>query len=212
MDVRESRRLSGTSGARLRARARRAAVMALATLALGAVALPAARAAGEDDVNVRVNARGATVEVDVEFTVDVPAQDAWRVLTDYDRMAKFVPTLESSRIVGGSGTHLEVEQHWRVRHGVVAYASQNVREVTLEPYREIRTRLLRGDLEASESVTRLEPHGHGVRVVNHGVHVVRTLVPGGVISHFVEADTRRQFAGLRDEIVRRRQKMAHAGN
>jgi hypothetical protein len=129
-------------------------------------------------------------------------------VTDYDNMAKFVSNLQASRIVERIDNKLVVMQKGRASRGPLSFSFENVREILLTPPTEIRSRLISGDLESSEFITRVVDHGDSAQIVNHGEFVPKVWVPPIVGPTVIEAETRKQFRELRDEIMRRKAETA----
>jgi len=172
--------------------------------ALTLLSAPALAQADDRDIAVRIQQEGARIIVDVNLPVAATAIETWAVMTDYDHMASFVSNLESSRILERSGDRLTIEQKGRASRGPLSFAFQNVREIVLTPPREIRSRLVSGDLVASEFTTRVIDHGASAEIVNHGEFIPKMWVPPIIGPAVIEAETRKQFGELRTEIMRRK--------
>jgi hypothetical protein len=84
----------------------------------------------------------------------------------------------------------------------------NVREVELRPFTEVRSRLISGDLKASAFTTRLVEVDGLVHIVNSGRYTPKMWVPPVVGPALIEAETRKQFAEIRTEILRRSERRA----
>ena len=174
---------------------------------LGLLALlhvPPAWSADDADIDVHVRQVGRQVIVDVALPVDAAASEAWRVLTDYDNMATFISNLEVSKVVDRDGNTLTVMQKGKASRGPLTFSFENVRQIVLTPYSEIRSHLISGDLEASEFMTRLIDHGASVGITNHGEFIPNVWVPPLIGPAMIAAETRKQFAQLRTEILRRK--------
>ena len=156
------------------------------------------------DIVVHVKKNGEIIIVDVEMKVQASPLATWDVLTDYDHMAQFVTNVESSKINDRKGNTLVVAQKSGTAFGLLKFSFDNVREVELVPHSEIRSNLISGDMKASAFTTRIMSDGRGVtRVTNHGEFVPTMWVPPVIGTAFLEAETRRQFHELRNEIMRR---------
>jgi carbon monoxide dehydrogenase subunit G len=156
------------------------------------------------DIVVHVKKDGATIIVDVEMAVQAPPLAAWDVLTDYDHMAQFVTNVQASKITDRKGNTLVVAQKSGTSFGVLKFSFDNVREVELVPHSEVRSKLISGDMKASAFTTRIVSDvGGGARVFNHGEFVPTMWVPPVIGTAFLEAETRRQFHELRNEMMRR---------
>jgi len=180
---------------------------ASAALAL-AFAVHAALPANDADIDVHVLQNGNRITVDVNMPVQATAMETWKVVTDYDNMAKFVSNLQASRIVEQIDNRLVVMQKGKASRGPLSFSFENVREILLAPPTEIRSRLISGDLESSEFITRVVDHGDSAQIVNHGEFIPKVWVPPIVGPAVIEAETRKQFRELRDEIMRRKAKTA----
>ena len=112
--------------------------------------------------------------------------------------------MQASRITDRKGNTLIVAQKSSTALGLLKFSFDNVREVELVPHREIRSKLISGDMKASAFTTRIMSDGSGgTRVVNHGEFVPTMWVPPVVGTAFLESQTRKQFQELRNEIMRR---------
>ena len=169
-----------------------------------AQAPPRTDAQDAKDIVVHVKKDGATIIVDVEMVVQVPPLAAWDVLTDYDHMAQFVTNVQASKITDRKGNTLVVAQKSGTSFGLLKFSFDNVREVELVPHSEVRSKLISGDMKASAFTTRIVSNGGGgARVFNHGEFVPTMWVPPVIGTAFLEAETRRQFHELRNEMTRR---------
>jgi hypothetical protein len=188
------------------------AVAAIWLLALApgpdAVAQQAGTTPDDADIAVHVVKNGASIVVDVNLPVNATAIETWNVMTDYDNMARFVTNLESSAILSRDRDRLVVVQKGKASRGPFTFAFENVREIVLTPYTEIRSRLISGNLEASEFTTRVLDHGASSQVVNHGEFIPKVWVPPIVGPAIIEAETRKQFQELRAEVLRRKARAA----
>jgi hypothetical protein len=157
----------------------------------------------DSDIVVRAEKSGSNIVIDAEMSVRAPVLAVWDVLTDYDHMAQFVANVNSSRITDRNGNILFVAQKSSTSFGLLKFLFDNVREVELVPHREIRSRLISGDMKDSAFTTRLVSDGGVTRVINHGEFVPTMWVPPVIGTAFLESETRRQFGELRTEILRR---------
>jgi hypothetical protein len=168
-----------------------------------AQAPPRTDAQDAKDIVVHVKKDGATIIVDVEMVVHASPLTTWEVLTDYDHMAQFVTNVQTSKITDRKGNTLVVAQKSGTSFGVLKFSFDNIREVELIPYSEVRSKLISGDMKASAFTTRIVSDGGGARVFNHGEFVPTMWVPPVIGTAFLEAETRRQFHELRNEMMRR---------
>jgi len=167
----------------------------------------AARAAPLDtqDIAVAVERDVEAIEVKVDLVVPATPQEVWDVLTDYDHMAEFVSNVVASRIIHREEDKIEVAQTSRLAFGLLELKFDNVREIEFVPSREIRSKLIRGDMKASAFTTNVAAEGNATRITNHGRFIPGRWIPPLIGTALLEAETRKQFAEFRAEILRRKQ-------
>lgn len=166
--------------------------------------LAAWSADSNQDIVVRVDKQGPKVFVYVDCPVNASALLAWGVLTDYDRMAQFVSNLELSVVERQEDNLLRVRQKGKVTRGLLTFSFDNVREIELQPYREIRSRMISGDLIPSEFTTRIAESDGVLHIINSGSYTPKIWVPPVIGPALIEMETRKQYGELRAEILRRR--------
>jgi len=164
----------------------------------------------DQDIDVKVAKNGQLVDVDVAFRVNASRDDAWRVLTDYNDMVRFVSSLTWSSIVRQDGNALEVAQKGNVQFGLLSFPFESTRRIELEPYHEIRSYLIDGDMKTSRFTTRIVDEGEVTLILQHGEVVSTMWVPPWIGPAIIAAGTRRQWQEFRAEILRR--KTPSAGN
>lgn len=155
------------------------------------------------DILVQVRKEGPAVAVDVVCPVDAPWSIVWEVLTDYDHMTHFLSNLEHSSVEDTAGNVLRVHQKGKASRGPLTLTFDIVREIELVPHSEIRSRLISGDLKASDFVTRIVVTAEGVNIVNSGRYLPKMWVPPLIGPALIEAETQKQFGEIRTEILRR---------
>jgi carbon monoxide dehydrogenase subunit G len=170
-----------------------------------AVFPPAVHAVAQDseDIAVAIHRDGDEFVLDVDFTVHATAQQVWNVMTDYDHMAQFISNMTMSRIVRRANDSLEVAQTTHLKIGLFDFKFDNVREIEFVPLQEIRSKLIRGDMKASAFTTRIAAEGEVTRITNHGRFIPDRWIPPLIGTLVLEAETRKQFAEFRAEIMRR---------
>ena len=182
----------------------RAVGVGIVVAVLGALTAPGWAAPPDDsDIVVHVTKNGPTISADVDCPVTAPVAVVWGVLVDYDHMAQFISNLATSVVRKRDGDRLIVYQKGKARRGPLTFAFENEREINLFPYREIRSRLISGDLKTSEFTTRIVDEGGILHIVNSGRYTPKLWVPPLIGPALIEAETRKQFGEIRAEILRR---------
>ncbi len=172
-------------------------------LALAWLPACAMAASIDDDILVQVRKDGQEIFVDVDCPVDASSSVVWEVLTDYGHMAQFISNLEHSRIESRAGNVLRVRQSGKVSRGFLSMSFDNVREIELEPHREIRSRLISGDMKASVFTTRIVEIDGRVHIVNAGRYQPTLWIPPVIGPALIRSETQKQFGEIRTEILRR---------
>jgi uncharacterized protein YndB with AHSA1/START domain len=185
---------------------RHAILLYILVLAALPDAAGAAESAGQAPVIVKATKIDDKIALDAQFTVQAPAQAVWNVLTDYDHMASFLPSLEQSKVVSREGNRWEVSQKGKQTYGFFSFPFDNLREVRVTPFTTIESHLIRGTLRLSDGLTRLIDKGGTTDVVYHGEFVPNISFPAGLGMGAVESETRKQFEQLRSEVDRRKAK------
>ena len=144
-----------------------------------------------------------TIFVDVDCPVRAPVAVIWEVLTDYDHMSGFISTLELQRRRGRRDNILTVRQKGNATLGLLSFTFENVREVEIVPLVEIRSHHISGDLESSTFTTRVIDVDGTPHIINIGRYIPKTWVPPLVGPALIGGETRKQFADIRAEILRR---------
>jgi Polyketide cyclase / dehydrase and lipid transport len=175
---------------------------------LAALAVSGWAATADEDIVVHAKKEGAEVVVEVDCPVRAPVLTVWDVLTDYDNMSSFISNLQYSAIQGRVDNVLKVRQSGKATRGPLSITFENVREVELRPYTEVRSRLISGDLKASAFTTRLVDVDGLVHIMNSGRYTPKMWVPPLIGPAMIEAETRKQFGEIRTEILRRSERRA----
>jgi hypothetical protein len=175
----------------------------LIALALALLPLSAWSLSTDQDIVVHVQKHGQEIAVEVDCPVDAPWSVVWEVLTDYDHMAQFISNLDYSGIKERVDNVLRVRQKGKASRGPLTLKFDNVREIELVPYREIRSTLISGDMKASSFVTRIEEVAARVHIFNSGRYTPNMWVPPLIGPALIEAETQKQFGEIRTEILRR---------
>lgn len=144
------------------------------------------------------------LHVEASFLIAVPPSVAWRVMTDYDHMATFVPKLKESRILNADRNRLLVAQKGIASFAGFSHDWEVEREVTLEPEATIISRAVRGNVKRMEMETRFAPEGDGVRIRYRALTVPDFWIPPLIGPALMKSQVTDQFAALAAEMHRRR--------
>jgi ribosome-associated toxin RatA of RatAB toxin-antitoxin module len=170
----------------------------LAMLAL--VVIDAAAAAA--DVSVNVRRADDSVFIEASAMLDASPATAWRVLTDYDRYAEFIPGLRSSHVVARDGTRLTVAQSGEAAFWLLRMPLDITYEVTEFPPYRLESNAKASPLRTLDSRYVLTPSASGVRLDYAGRLAPRSAIFGRIEQHAVRQSIVREFQALADEIER----------
>jgi ribosome-associated toxin RatA of RatAB toxin-antitoxin module len=155
-------------------------------------------------ITVNVEAHGKLIVADVSFDVPASPDEIWAVLTDYDRMAEFLPNLDYSKKLEGNEDTFQVAQRGKVFFGPFAISFAYIQEVALTPYKEIRFHLISGTFKQLDGVVQLFEVGGSTRVIYHGVSIPTFPLPNAIIVVMTEQTIRDQFESMKEEILQRK--------
>jgi len=165
----------------------------------------AARAA--EDVSVETQRRGDAVEVICRATVRAPRELIWRTLTDYNRLAEFIPGMLKSRVLEAQGPVSVVEQQGEARFLFFTSPIDVTVTTTDRPPDAIEVQLIKGNLKRLEGAYRIEDLGGGLVVLHwRGLIEPQAPMPPLIGELLMRANIANQFEGMVREIERRDQR------
>ena len=166
--------------------------------------LPTATMARDRDVQVKAVKTGKVMAIDVDMIVNAPLEEVWAVMTDWDNMEKFIPSITSSEIVKREGKTYRLKQSGKIPLGPFSIKYEAVRDIEVMMLLEsMRFQGVSGDFERLDGTVKLVREGEGTRVVYRAESVPTVWVPPFVGTSMVEHTTRSQFGEMRVEMLRR---------
>jgi len=173
----------------------------VACLALLLAATLPARAAGP--IALQVERDGPQLQVRATVDAQAPAELCYSVIADFDRLAEFIPDLQSSRIVSGPGQPLRLRQVGETRLGLSRYAVDVTLALTVDPPRRIDFRRVDGNLVLMEGSWQVGGDARRCTVDYRADLQPSFWVPPLLGPMIVRHQVERQLAGLLAEIDRR---------
>lgn len=165
-----------------------------------------AEAAGvEDGIAVRLVRGAAGMAIAGSFTTSASPSIAWRVLTDYDSIARFVTSMRSSHVVGRSDDTLFVDQQAVGRLFLFSHRLHTSLRIEEEPETRIRFEDLLGrDFRSYRGEWRIEPaSGAGTTVIYRLEADPSFPIPDFVARGLFKSTAHDLLSQVRDEIERR---------
>lgn len=157
--------------------------------------------AADAKVNAKTGLTGIRVEASQRLNAD--AQTVWQTLTDYNRLAAFIPDMISSRLVSPPGAPKRVEQI--ADAGMFAFVMPDHVVLLMEetPTSLIRFRSVAGKVATMSGEWRIVGDKAPV-MLTYRAHIVPLApVPPLVSSYFVEDEVKVRFEALGREAERR---------
>ena len=155
------------------------------------------------EIIVHVTRNGEALHVDARAEFEGTVAGAWQVLTDYGRLADFVPDLESSRVISRTGNQVQVEQKGEAWLLFFSFPIDVRLAITEQPNARIVSRSVGGNFREMEGAYTLEA-GQGRVLLRYTGRMVPDfyvppLIGTLVLRHSIETS----FRALVDEIERR---------
>jgi ribosome-associated toxin RatA of RatAB toxin-antitoxin module len=173
-------------------------------ICLGLLMLPAAWDAGAaGDISVESIRRGDALEVICRATIDAPLEILWQTLTDYDRLAEFIPGMRRSRVLERRGAVAVVEQSGEAGFLFLTFPIDVTLASTESPPYALEVSMLKGNLKRLDGAYRIEPQDGG-RIVLTWTGIVEALSMPPLLGEIVmRSNIGDQFRGMVREIERR---------
>jgi len=154
---------------------------------------------------------GDAVQVRAQASVIAPQALIWRTLTDYDRLAEFVPGISQSRVLERRGSTSTVAQVGTAHLWFFTYRIEVVVESSEQPPDAIGIRLLKGNLKQLDGryqIDQVEGKEGEFLLTWSGVIEPALPVPLLIAMPLMRANIAEQFAGMVREVERREARRA----
>ncbi|MYM69346.1 cyclase/dehydrase [Pseudoduganella sp. FT55W] len=144
-------------------------------------------------------------EVDATGTVAAPLPKVWRILTGYERMAEFVPDMESCKVLSRNGNEVIIEQFGVARFLFMSKTIHLIVRAVEQPMSSIDISLISGDMKHYESHWELVPvpETGGTKVIYKGRMMPNFYVPGILGSKMIRSDIERMMSAVLARLDRR---------
>ncbi|HKU71003.1 MAG TPA: SRPBCC family protein [Burkholderiales bacterium] len=175
---------------------------------LALIALVASAPATCADIAVNVTRSGDAFQIEASAEFAGTVAPTWKVLTDYDRLAEFVPDMETSRVVSRNGNEAVVEQKGEARVLFFSFPIDLRLAVAERPYERVVSRAVAGNFREMRGTYLLETGQGRILLRYTGRMVPDFFVPPLIgtlaLKHNVEAS----FRALVNEIERQNKAVA----
>lgn len=155
-------------------------------------------------IHLEVTRHDDTFEVRAEAQIDADPIAAWAVLTDYDRLAKFIPGMQESKVVSRTGSTVIVDQRGDATLLFLTFPMRARLEIQEHPFDSVVSNAVSGNFKDLHGEYHLQVAGTGMVL-----HFTATFTPdfsfppllGTLI---VRSAAHRRFAAMVTEIEKTR--------
>ena len=173
----------------------------LNSMLLLSLVLAAPAPAAEIAVHATRNGEALEVVAVAEFDGDVAR--TWQVLTDYGRIAEFVPNLEASRVISRGHNSAVVEQKGEARLLFFSFPINVRLAVTEVPQERVESRAISGNFREMRNVYSLEQRQGRMLLRYTGYLVPDFFIPPFIGTLALRSNVEETFRALVAEIERR---------
>jgi ribosome-associated toxin RatA of RatAB toxin-antitoxin module len=156
-----------------------------------------------EPIVLRVERNASTLQVRASIAAEAPAELCYAVIADFDRLADFIPSLKSSRIVSEPGKPLQLRQIGETTLGLSHYAIDVTLALETDPPRRITFSRVAGNLHVMDGQWQVEGDAARCRVDYQADLEPEFWVPPFIGTLLVRHQVETQLKGLKAEIDRR---------
>lgn len=164
--------------------------------------VPATASAG-DEVVVDMHRQGEALQVRARAVLDAPMPLVWNVLTDYERMPRFIPGIAKSVVRQRQGNHLLVEHTGQARFLFFSFPIDVTLEVDESPMQWVTSRAVGGNFRRMLGRYDVSEDAHGVLLRYNGLIEPDFDLPPLIGSAALRHSVREEFEAMVAEIGRR---------
>jgi len=156
-----------------------------------------------DDISVDATRRDDALEVVCRVSLDAPLELVWQTLTDYGRLAEFIPGMRRSRVVERRGAVTVVEQSGDAGFLFFTFPIEVTVASTERPPYALDVTLVKGNLKRLDGGYRIAPQPGGRILLTWSGVVEAPAMPPLLGELVMRGNIEDQFRGMVSEIERR---------
>jgi ribosome-associated toxin RatA of RatAB toxin-antitoxin module len=164
--------------------------------------LPATGEAAE--ISVHATRNGESFEVDASAEIEANLADAWKVLTDYDRLAEFIPGMLESRVVSRDGSSVLVDQRGETTLLFLTFPMRVRLAIDEKPFERIVSTAVSGNFKDLTGVYLLQVRDAGVTLRYEGKFTPDFSFPPLLGTLIVRNSVEKRFSAMVREIEKTR--------
>ncbi|MEO8005246.1 MAG: SRPBCC family protein [Betaproteobacteria bacterium] len=169
------------------------------------LALPAGASAAK--IHLEVSRQDDTFDVRAEAEIDADPIAAWGVLTDYDRLAEFIPGMQESKVVTRTGSTVIVDQRGDATLLFLTFPMRARLEIQEHPFESVVSNAISGNFKDLHGEYHLKIAGTGMILIFKATFTPDFSFPPLLGTLIVRSAAQRRFAAMVKEI----EKTRHAG-
>jgi ribosome-associated toxin RatA of RatAB toxin-antitoxin module len=158
------------------------------------------------EIAVQVARHGDSFEVEATAEIDAGVAEAWNVLTDYDRLAEFIPGMLESRVVSRDGSNVVVDQRGETSVLFFTYPMRVRLAIEEQPYERIASTAISGNFKDLTGVYVLLVRGDGLTLRYEGRFTPDFAYPPLLGTLIVRSTVEKRFGAMVQEIEKTRRR------
>ena len=158
------------------------------------------------EISVQTTRHGDSFEVEATAEIEADVADAWKVLTDYDRLAEFIPGVQESRVVSRDGFNVVIDQRGEASLLFFTFPMRVRLAIEEFPYDRIVSNAISGNFKELHGVYHLQAREAGLRLRYEGKFTPDFGVPPLVGTLVVRSTVERRFVAMVREIEKTRRR------
>jgi len=157
-------------------------------------------------ISVHTTRQGDSFEVQATAEIEAGVADAWKVLTDYGRLAEFIPGMQESRVVSRDGLNVVVDQRGDTRLLFFTFPMRVRLAIEEFPNDRIVSNAIAGDFKEMHGVYYLQPRAGGMRLRYEGKFTPDFGIPPLIGTLLMRSTLEKRFGAMVREIEKTRRR------
>jgi ribosome-associated toxin RatA of RatAB toxin-antitoxin module len=155
-------------------------------------------------IHLEVTRQNDTFDVRAEADIDADPIAAWGVLTDYDRLAKFIPGMQESKVVSRTGSTVIVDQRGDATLPFLTFPMRARLEIQEHPFESVVSNAISGNFKDLHGEYHLKVAGTGMVLHFNATFTPDFSFPPLLGTLIVRSAAHRRFAAMVAEIEKTR--------
>ena len=155
-------------------------------------------------IELEVTRRDDTFDVRARAEIDADPIAAWGVLTDYDRLAEFIPGMQESKVVARTGSTVIVDQRGDATLLFLTFPMRARLEIQEHPFESVVSNAVSGNFKDLHGEYHLKVSGTGMVLNFSAIFTPDFSFPPLLGTLIVRSAAQRRFAAMVAEIEKTR--------